>query len=359
LSAPRIKLYLLQPGYSEDTDNDLRSRQMDELLPVVRKPILLSEAQLLDGIIPVEAGLLQPVDVGGGRQTFNLIPPSGDEQYADGATIALIDAWDGNLELIVYDDNDDPISHDNYTVVHGSGIKFNDGFAPPYAGTVSAYLQDTTPATQWALIGEDYYDGDNTSWNRIIVSIDGGPYELAEPNDGYITISAADSVRGTYAIRRTVARAFIGPKCNWVVDHMNLWPDVFVGTQDYPGDGSLVDGVPVEPGVVPKYRNHETYQLRARDGMVVFPEAVDSEATAVKANYSYYASTANVTTQSMDHMGGWLYKASSENAFPGSHNMRWVRRNSPTMPLNVYVNGTRVPIRRTYLPFDPLTIKIS
>ena len=356
---PKIKMYLLQPGYSEDADNDVRSRHMDELLPVKRKPVLLAESIVLDGVIPFEQSDLQPVDVMAGRQTFNLIPPSGEEQYADGATAALIDVWDGPLELIVYDDDDVPISHDNFAVVHGSGILFNDGFAPPMAGTVSAFTESTTPSTKWALAGSDLYDGDNTSWNNVAASVDGDPLQSVTPTGGYITTASASGVVATYAIRRQVAKSFVGPQSNWVVDHMDMWPDVFVGTYDYPGDGSIVEGVPVEPGVVPQYRNHGTYQLRARDGMVVFPEAIDSDATPVKANYAYYEGVANVTGQSLDNLAGWTYGASSETGFPGSHGQRWVRRNSPTMPLNVYVNGVPTPARRTYLPYDQLTIKLS
>lgn len=362
MSAPLIKFYRLDETYSEDGDNDIQTQQGDHLVPVRDRSQLLSDAKLLTGILPVEQEAMQPVDLGLGRQSYNLVPPSGVTQTPVGVPTQIVDVINGELAINVYQPDATLISRSDYEW-DGSAFTFNDGVPPPSGGYVSCYVEPAgNNHTAWALRGNTLYDGENSSYNKIRISIDSGPEEQVNPataGNSYVSTVGASGVTATYAITQTTSKWFIGAENNWVTDHLHMRPDVFVGTIDYPGDQTTIGGIPVEPGLLPAWRDPQTYSLQARDGLVNFPEAVNSLDNPVKANYAFLVGIDNVTNQQLDDVGpsGTTYRAVSETAFPDSHGKHWVRRNSLQQPLNIYVDGVTTPQITTVTPYDQLSIK--
>jgi hypothetical protein len=50
MSTPKIKVYRLEKGYTQDTDNDIQSKVNDELLPFIEKPSKSTDSYFLTGI---------------------------------------------------------------------------------------------------------------------------------------------------------------------------------------------------------------------------------------------------------------------------------------------------------------------
>jgi len=361
MGAPKIKMYQLPAGYSEDADSDLQTLANDELLPVADRSQLPGEAVLLTGIVPQNLVALEPVDLGSGRQTdVDLVPPSGQTQTPDGYD------WDdvlhavGYLGIRVYDGASQLIDESLWSI-GDDGLVFQAPY--PSGATASFYLQDSGGGyTTWALASSRIYEGANDSFNQVLVSVNYDPVALAslDVNHSYATTVPASSVRATYAYTQDESRYFCGDHNNWVSDHYQMRPDVFVGTEDYPGDASEIDGVPYEPGEIPSFVDPDAYSLNARDGLISFASAVDSAADPVRANYAYLVDVGNVTGQKLDEVvgaSGLAFQADTETAYPASHGKRWVQQDHDDRPLNVYVDGVEVPGTQTVSPYDQLTVK--
>lgn len=379
MGVPKIKIYVLPPGYTTAGDQDIQRTQGDELLPCVDRSELLDTAVLLDPIVPVNGAQLTALDIGTPRTNYPLIPSAATVQTPSGVAYEdLLKNVTGALELVVYDSHSAVVPpYNELEGIPASGQTRwqydTDGFKfygpPPSGGHVSAYLvDDSNPATTWALPSTNFYEGENPSFNSVSISVNYGSYYRVTTDDGidsgYVTTVGASSVRVRMAWvpENNLAKHFIGANPNWVVEHMRMWPDIFKGTTDYPGDNyeTVVNNVAVSinPGVLPKYVEPTEYQLRPREGMVIFPTLVDHTATPVKAIYAYLAGIHNVTSQKLDAVpgsSGRQYYASSETAWPNSHGKPWVNRNSVFMPLNVYVNGVLSPTITTVAPYEVLT----
>lgn len=355
-------MYQLDPGYTEDSDNDVQNAANDELLPVNPRSQILTDAMALTGIVPFFQTPLQSVDLGAGRTTYNLTPNGGEVQLPSGI------GWDhviiavGNLGIQITDSDTNPVDPKDYRITDG-GIKFvNAEEQPPSGAHLSCYQTAASPAQDWALQGNDLYVGTNKSFNNLLIQVEDGDWEsgtaTGSEGDHVHTSMSVDSVKATYAYVAPFSKYFCGDHANWVSEHLWLRPDVFVGTTDYPGDASVVDNVPYEPGPVPEFVPPDEYALNARDGLVTFLTEVDSVADAVRANYSHYTDIDNVTGQSLDVVsgtGGLVYKSDTETAYPSSHGKRWIRHKSLQMPMTIYVNGEIAPKTQTVLPYDTLT----
>lgn len=216
----------------------------------------------------------------------------------------------------------------------------------------------------FAFLGDTFYRGANPVWNRLLLSIDNGPWGIyTRPADGvgYLQISSVTvGVVATYAVTSTRARQFISPDQNWVTEHWRMWPDAFVGTYDYPGDTYQdSNATPVEPGPMPLFRDPGTYSLNVRDGVVEFPEWIDSTANPVRANYAHLAGVDNVTGMKLDVVAGSSnkkFKAATETLFTAAHGKRIVNRDDPYTPINVYVNGVLSPQEIPIAPYDTLEV---
>ena len=373
MGAPNVKLYILPAGYSESLDNDIQRQEGDELLPFVRKPETLQETRPLHPVTPYTRSALQPVDLVTGRRQAIPLGPDGASVQAptDGFDLAeALVVYEGPLAIALTDDSG-TIAHERWEL-HEDGIHF----AEPHPSNVemSCYQKAATPATAWALAGPDLYTGTNHSFNKILLYVDGQPARRVTPATGdnsYVTTDApAEEVLATYAVRATVTKHFIGDHDNWVVDHYEMRPDVFVGETDYPGDVTTNEqGDAEDPLELPSYVPPTEYTLRAREGMVIFSEAVDVDEVAyqtnpslepVRANYAYLSGIRNVDGQRLDEVPaseGLRFKADTDQAFPDAVGKRWVGRRSATLPRNVYVDGTPTPAIKTMLPYDTLTIK--
>jgi hypothetical protein len=238
-----------------------------------------------------------------------------------------------------------------------------------FTGTAGTSIQfykkaATGSSDKFAFLGDTFYRGENPVWNRLLLSIDNGSWaSYTRPADGvgYLQISSVTiGVKAVYAATTSRARQFISPNQNWIADHWNTSPDLFVGTYDYPGDNYQDgNGTPVEPGDMPLFREPGTYSLNVRDGVVEFPEFIDSVANPVRANYAYLAGVDNVTGMKLDAVTGSsnkLFKAQSESLFTAAHGKRIVNRDDAFTPINVYVDGVITPQEIPIAPYDTLEV---
>lgn len=316
MPSPLIKIYRLEPGYSQDGDSDVQFREGDELLPVIDRSQLLADAVLLAPIAAYFDEPLIPIDLAAGLQTADLLPTDEPVQLPDGYTMDQIVGVQGTLGLKVRDGNGDPVDPKNYTI-GSDGLTFKEG-AVPNGGQVDFYLRASTPAQAWALAHSDLYDGPNPNFNRILIRIDGGnlePTEAVAPDNAYVSTPPASTVLGTYAHWANPARQFCGDHPNWVADHLRMRPDIFVGMKDYAGD----DQGELAQGKVPQYREPNSYALNARDGLVTLDTDVDvddypvdeqgdvggdsSRKSVVRANYAHLAAAGNTTGQPLTYQG--------------------------------------------------------
>ena len=232
--------------------------------------------------------------------------------------------------------------------------------------TIEVYYKAlVADSTTFAFAGDTFYRGINPEWNRLLVSKNNDPYAVATPpadGVGYITVSGVTTgLKARYAFKKTKTRWFLSEHPNWIGGHIRMWPDVFVGEVDYPGDQyEDLAGTPVEPGNMPAYRNPGTYNVIFREGMVEFPEEVDGTATPVKANYAHATNIQNVTGQTLDVIAATdnkQYQVGTEALFPDSHGRKWVGRNDGYLPTNIYVDGVKTPQIQTVAVFDTLSVK--
>lgn len=339
---------------------------------MVDRSQLLEEAVQLVGIQPHWMERLQPVNLGAGRASYNLtwVDASGLIQTPSGIDVEdILDVEDGPLALNLYNGSMTLIDPDVYEL-EDDGFHFDaDLVGPsgmgPSGATISCYQKATEPARYWALHCTDLYDGPNSSFNQLLISVDMGALQLATAPGGYYDAGSTvggSGVRATYACYDSYTNYFIGDHPNWVTEHLRMWPDIFVGETDYPGDASEVDGIPFEPGEVPAYREVGTYSINARDGLVTFPEQIDEDETPVRANYAHLKSINNVTGQRLTAVvghSGQDYQFQSGTAFADALGKRWVMQRSTNLPVNVYLNGSQVPVIHTVAPYDTLTVKLS
>ncbi len=371
MAAPKLKIHSLPDGYSQVGDKDVQQTNNDELLPYVDKPTLLSDAYPLTGIVHVPTTRCLPFDLGAGRNQFSLTPSSGEFQtpIGIGMTDILIGPT-GDLELRVLRADNSPIPpYDPAAPLPASGWRVNySGDAPtsieflsnyPMGAKISCWNLHSLPHTQWALPHDQAYGGANPTFNKVYTSRDsGGVYPAAASGDNasYLVTPAASGVTAEYWYENRYAKQFCGEHNNWIGGHYEMWPDVFVGRKNYPGDSVIdpITQVPIDPGYVPQFRAIGTYQIAFRDGLVTFPEVIDQQAVdinavpqgEVKASYAYLKNIGNVTAQVLDAVGGsggLTFKAQGETKYPESHGKRWVSRFDDYIPQTVYVNGVVTP----------------
>lgn len=326
--------------------------------------MLLADAVTLTGVKHFNNVALEPVNVAGGRTAYNLTPNLGATQTPVGTTMAeLVILPSGHLGPVVCDYLGDPIDDTLYTI-DNAGVHFVD--AGPSGATLSTYAKASLPATTWALRGNTLYAGGNANFNRIEIRVDGGARTLVDYGDldedtSYVTTASASGTTATHTCLASLTTQYIGEFGNWVDDHMQTRPDVFVGTQDYPGDSWKDEqDITHNPGQVPSWVARDTYQLNARDGMVSFFEDVDSTASPVRAMYAYIAGAANVTGQTLDVVpdsSGKVFRAITDTLYPTSIGARWVNRDTVDMPRNFYVNGVIAPQVVSVAPFDNLSVE--
>jgi hypothetical protein len=385
VGAPKIKVYLLDEGYDQNNDLDVQNAVGDELLPVVDK------SQILNALIETLTGLTPHVDqpliefeLAGGRASYNLLPPDGthDYYYPDGVDfVDFLRGPVGALEFRVLDVDDNVVPATDYTIAEDppgtpAGIEFVG--TPPTSPKVSAYLTSTT-SDKWALPESGAYAGTNPAFNKVLITVDAGAPEsvAAEGDDkAYVTRAGATAITATMWATATKSRYFCGAHQNWVGDHLNMWPDVFIGLVDYPGDRDVNQtGDPLPDELKPGYVDIGQYQINFRDGLVTFPDEVDTEELnefdqpkLVRANYAHLAGIGNVTGQKLDVIGGTdgkHFKATSDLVHPASIGKRWVGRDDLYVPMNVYAKGaldttpqlTPTPVK--ILPWEQLTVKTA
>ena len=371
MGAPLIKIYQLPQAYTQDSDNDIQSRSGDEIVPVVTKLTQISDVKNstpLVGAIIVSKADLYCFDLNSNSRTVqDLIP----HPTKTGVYIPQTADWSsvlhepvGVLAPILKDSDNNPLALSAYSFTP-DGVTFT---GSTIATTISFFAKSAIGSSiTFALAGDTFYRGVNPTFNRLLVSKDGAEYAITTmPADGvgYITVTGVTtSLKATYAVTATSAKQFISEHPNWVGGHIGLWPDMFVGLYDYPGDQYTdAGGTPIEPGLVPKFRDPGTYSVNFRDGMVEFPTAIDSSSTPVRANYAYLTNVANVTNQKLDAVSGsgnLAYQADTELLFTDSHGKRWCNRDDNYTPINVYVNGALTPQPTSVTPYDTLDVKLS
>ena len=374
MGVPQVKIYQLPQGYSQDADTDIQRRANDELLPLVPKLTLLSDVNgstPLTGVVLVSKATLIPFALNSGTASVYALVESGTKPgyyVATGKTWATDILFEtlGVLAPVIKSSGGVVQSITTYTVTT-DGIKFVGTF--PAGSTITCFLKAAIGATTtFAMVsGDTFYRGANATWNRLLVSKDAAEYVVTTmPTDGvgYLTVSSvATSLKATYAVTRAATKTFIAEDPNWIGGHTTMWPDVFVGVYDYPGDQyTNTSGTPVNPGTMPLFRDPGTYQANFRDGTIDFPEVIDSAANPVRANYAHLAGVANVTGQKLTAVtgtGNTQFKADTEALFTDSHGKRWVTRNDQYTPTNVYVDGVLTPQPQSVLPYDDLSIKLS
>jgi hypothetical protein len=354
----------------------------DELLPFVDKPDLLQDAYTLTCVVPVVMGDCYPFDKAAGRSSYNLGTGGAVDQTPTGITLPeLLIGPVGDLELRVLDASNAPIDPATWSVAYTGSTPTSIRFTgtPPTGAKVSAWKLVATPTVNWALPGSGVYAGPNSACSLLLAYANGGTTAVkmtataisSGPTSHLVFGSAQNSVKVSYYYTATKGTHFCGDHVNWVGDHYMTWPDVFVGTNDYPGDSTIDPNtsLPIDPGRVPAERSPSTYSINYRDGVVIFPDTIDTTAQdlqgndmgTVKASYAYLQGIDNVTGMQLDLVastGGKRFRASTETIFTAAHGKRWITRNNQYTPLNVYVNGVKTPATLTALN-ETLTVKTS
>ena len=363
MGVPNVKIYQLPDGYSEDGDTDLQSRANDELVPVTPKLAKLAyvkAASPLTGVVLVSQQALIQFDKNSGKVSHPLVA-SGSKYATSGVAWATL-LWEpyGSLAPVVKKGDGTVIDPSQYTLA-SDGIAFT---GTDVGATIEAYSKASTGAA-YALLGDTIYKGagTNPTWNKLLISFNGvAPVDLASAytnGTGYLLVSGATTpVIGTYAYVKPKSKTFISPNPNWVGGHMEMWPDIFVGEYDYPGDQYTdTTGTAIEPGLMPKYQDPGTCQVNFRDGTVSFPQEIDSNATAVKANYAYLTGVLNATGQVLAATDGTRKTFRVTDVAAASYGKRWLNRNDQYTPINVYINGVLTPQVTTVTPYDTLEVK--
>jgi hypothetical protein len=379
-------VYALPDGYAQTNDLDVQNAVGDELLPVTGKTdILTANIETLQGIVEYKDKTLVQFDLSGGRQTYTLLAPDGTDNFYRPSGIAfnsLLRGPIGSLELRILDVDNNVISPAEYVIVEkpsGTPAGINFTGEVPTSPKVTAYVK-ASASGKWALPHDEVYDGTNPSFNRVKLVVDGGAPKSVIPSGAalsYLTIAGTPTtVVASLWVKATRAQYFCGAYNNWIGDHLNMWPDVFISLIDYPGDRDTdTNGDPLPDELKPGYQAIGTYSINFRDGVVKFNDFIDTttlnefdQANLVRANYAHLAGIGNVTGQKLDQIsgtGGKHYKATTELMFPDSHGKRWVGRNDIYTPMNIYVKGTTdtspkltpTPVR--ILPWEQLDVKTA
>ena len=369
MGVPKIKLYQLERGYSEDADNDIQQILDDELIPLKDKPVIPDDFYKLTGIKTVNGEPFAPVNFSEGKYSASLIPNNSQFQVSSyGHNDILISPSGVSFGAIVKDHNLNPVPASGY-ILSPSGVFFKT--APFPSGAIIEYWRTASePTTHFVTMYDDVYDGNNWTLrpvvfddNQEVVSMD--DYQIVKPSGLIIFNNPQLLPSGTYSYKTTLTQYFVGDRENWIENHLYLSPDVFKGMYDYPGDDAQDSlGNPVVQGPIPKHVESDEYQIDFRKGMVVFNNEVDDNADPVYASYACCVGIRNATSQiltqiSADPSGGYIYKAVNDKLFPESNNSMWVNKNNSYLPRNFYVDGVLKPQIKTVQPFDTLTIKNS
>jgi len=368
MATPKIKVYQLPTGYSEEGDNDIQEVTNDEILPIKEKPIVPDDAYPMTGVGFVTKGSLYPLDTTTGLVEEALSDVGGGDYQASNSGLLVEVDPSSHYAPKAYDQSMILIDPSGYSV-NESGL-FSFTTAP--SGTVSAkyWLKDTAPVTDWVGEFDKWWDGNNEMFTETLFDADDSddPYEKSEytlvPASGLVQFnSAQNNPTATYTHEQTVTRFFVADRENWVGEHMRMNPDIFKGEFDYPGDDSEDEfGSPIIQGPIPEFVEKSQYQIDFRKGLITFPEEFDSSIDEVKASYTYLVGIRNVTSQVLDQIaadpsGGYVYQAISEKVYPESHSARWVNRDNSYTPINFYVDGEITPQLTTVTPYDTLTVK--
>lgn len=376
MASPKIKIYQLPANYQQATDNDVQSVIDNELLPVIPKQDSIFAPQPLTGVKPVTNQACFPVNWNAGQSSDTLITIGQQNQTLQhNSPSTVLVGPSGALAPQVYSGASlYPAS--GYIIQTVAGAFDHVQFLLPYPTgqmTLKYYTKASLPTTLWALPYDLPYLGPNNSVGRVLVVGSGcqnSSYEqMAERANNWVTgptsgviifpTPASGMIAKSYWFLQSTSQYFAGPQDNWVADHYRMHPDIFIGTTQYPGDNGTINGTPVVMGPAPTFQDPSTYQIDYRDGYVRFPQAVNSSQNTVRGNYAYLTNVGNVTSQLLDNQGGWVYKASTDAAFPTSHNRPWVNRNDKWLPQNVYVNGNQAGQPQTVVPYDVLSVKMS
>lgn len=364
MGAPKIKVYQLPRGYTEDGDNDVQQITNDELVPVVDKPLAPEDFRSLTGVKWKTMEELLPINYEAGQISSALLPHASGYQAPVSGDIDIFISGEEAFQPVVIAEDLQIVPSGDYTL-SPSGIYFTG--TPPSGATLQYWRDGSIPTKYWVGRNDDWYIGNNKAF---IVTIYDTNEDIVDQDDytimagsGLVTMdSAVSGVYADYTYEQAVTRYYIGQRENWIDGHLYMNVDVFKGTEDYPGDDSEDPlGNPIVQGAIPKFVEDSEYQINFRNGMVTFPEEFDSDTYPVKASFSYLVNVHNVTGQTLDQVaaasGSYQYRAVSDKKFPGSIGARWIARDDEYTPRNFYVDGELKPQLITISPYDTLTIK--
>lgn len=367
MGAPKIKIYQLDRGYSENNDNDIMSIDNDELLPVVDKPITPEDFYLLTGVEEISNDTLIPINLIDGEQSDSLIPNGGEFQTpSSGNTNILIEPSGTSFKARLYDSNLNLLDEDAYTLTP-SGVFFN---SVPYPSgvTIKYWKTQNLPSQNFITVYDNIYDGSNWEFRANIIDeesiLDRDSYEIIAPSGLIKFVDSVEAPTISYTRITDVSKKFIGEHENWINGHMYMSPDIFRGMKDYPGDDTVdAGGNPIVQGQIPQFVEHNQYQIDFRRGVVTFPEEINSNIEPIHASYAYIVGIRNITNQELTYIGieddRYVYKTISDKKNPESIDSMWVGRKTAHIPTNIYVDGDLKPQLKTVQPYDELVIKNS
>ena len=362
MATPKIKIYKLNSGYSQAGDSDIQASTNDELLPIVDKSIVPTDAYYLTGVVQKSDIMfsvgLQYTETLSGSGTQTQTAANGNWLTAGGFSPVLTS-------------NSAIIASTNYAVntVTGS-ITFSStvyGTVFPTNVSIVYWTIGASSSATWGTTLAPLYSGANYAFREEVSStgvlLDTTEYVI-DKTIGLVTLPATTSTAPTitYYALANPATLFISEHPNWLINHMNTNPDIFVGLETYPGDDSEdSSGNPIVMGAIPKFVS-SGYTISYRDGTVTFSNPITTIVAStgvaeyqVRANYAYFTGIKNVTSQTLDlvsTLNGWTYKAVSEKRWTDSHNRRWVTRNDYLMPRYFQVGTTILPQEIAITPYD-------
>jgi len=364
MGAPKIKVYQLPRGYTEEGDNDVQQITNDELVPIVDKPLAPEDFTALTGVKWKTMEELLPINYEAGQISSALLPHASGYQAPTSGDNDIFISGEECFQPIVMTESLTVYPSGDYTL-SPSGIYFIG--TPPSGATLQYWRDGSIPTKYWVGRNDEWYIGNNKTFITTIYDtdeevIDQDDYILTAASGLVIMNEAVSGIYADYTYEVSTTKYFIGQRENWIDGHLYLNADIFKGTEDYPGDDSEDPlGNPIVQGAIPKFVENSEYQIDFRKGMVTFPEAVDSETYPVKASFSYLVNVHNVTGQTLDQVaaasGSYQYRAVTDKKYPESIGTRWVDRDDEYTPRNFYVDGVLKPQLITVSPYDTLSIK--
>ena len=365
MATPKLKVYKLSRGYSEDADDDIQQSTSDELLPIVDKNTIPDDALYLKGVT-ARTEVLTSL----GSNITEILTVTLDVMQL--TSFPLINS---GFFVPVFTDIDGVIDSVEYTVNSTTGAVT---FTVTPNGNVSTnyWMVGGASSTTWMSTYYPIYSGLNYMFRDRVVdtSLDlytDAEYTLTKVTGLYTFTVSIIAPTATYYQETSDAFIFVSDFPNWVTgmqktgastrSKLRTNPDVFKGIKDYPGDDSEDElGTPIIQGAIPEWQEIG-FQIDYRKGIVIFSEEVDSVADPVRANFAYYKGIDNATSQVLEltsTLNGYTYKAVNEKFFPNSHDKRWVTRNiSGLMPINFYDGGIITPQLLTVSPYSVLTTR--